>query len=145
MGYVFLERVCHTCNRNGMRTTFDLQGFITAIKARRGKQGLREVAKATGVSASTLSRIENGKEVDLTTLLAVCDWLERSPSEFLVHDVGSRAAHLARLRNRVTHQAELVLSAVRSEDYRAAREHVRACDQTLQELEAFEGTSTSGG
>lgn len=37
----------------------------------------------TGVSASTLSRIENGKIPDIDTFLAVCDWLEIPPAEFI--------------------------------------------------------------
>lgn len=41
------------------------------------------MTSVTGVSASTLSRIENGKIPDIDTFLAVCDWLEIPPAEFI--------------------------------------------------------------
>ncbi len=37
--------------------------------------GIREAAKKVGVSAPTLSRIENGKPVDGQTLIKILDWL----------------------------------------------------------------------
>lgn len=50
--------------------------------------GLREVAAQTGVSASTLSRVENGKgyQLALDTFLQICDWLGVSPCAFLISD-----------------------------------------------------------
>lgn len=62
------------------------------LKAKRGNQGLRETAKAiTGVSASTLSRIEQGKMPDLDTFMRLCDWLEVSPNEFFSSDTQQQA------------------------------------------------------
>jgi len=62
------------------------------VKAKRGKQGLRETAKAIGdVSASTLSRIEQGKMPDLDTFMRLCDWLEVSPNEFFSSDTQQQA------------------------------------------------------
>ncbi len=61
----------------------DLQIFADLVRHKRSNKGLREISSVTGVSASTLSRIENGKIPDIDTFLAVCDWLEIPPAEFI--------------------------------------------------------------
>jgi transcriptional regulator with XRE-family HTH domain len=53
------------------------------IAAKRGSRSLRQVAAESGVSFSTLSRIETGKDPDLTTLKALCRWLRITPNEAL--------------------------------------------------------------
>ena len=62
----------------------------TLVKERRGAQRVRAAAKEIGVSAATLSRVENGKQPDLLTFEKLCRWLQMSPSEFL--DVGDSDA-----------------------------------------------------
>lgn len=37
--------------------------------------GLREAARQIGMSATTLSRFENGKPIDLETMKGICRWL----------------------------------------------------------------------
>lgn len=37
--------------------------------------GIREMAKVTGLSAATISRIERGHAMDATTLIALWTWL----------------------------------------------------------------------
>lgn len=55
------------------------------IKERRGKRGLREVAKEIGdISAPTLSRVEQGRLPDLDTFIRLCRWLGKSPEDFVV-------------------------------------------------------------
>lgn len=44
--------------------------------SRRGDRPLREVAEEIGVSASTLSRLENRQNIDLVTFSKVKDWLD---------------------------------------------------------------------
>lgn len=52
------------------------------IKSKRGNRGLREAAKEIGgVSAPTLSRIENGNLPDIDTYFRLCQWLD-VPSDF---------------------------------------------------------------
>ena len=60
------------------------------VRERRGANGVRHAAKEIGISAATLSRIENGKQPDLDTFAKLCRWLDVSPSEFL--DSGSPGA-----------------------------------------------------
>ena len=55
----------------------------TLVRERRGAQGVRAAAEEIGVSAATLSRVENGKQPDLATFEKLCRWLGVSPSEFL--------------------------------------------------------------
>lgn len=53
------------------------------VRAKRGRRGLREMAKEIGnVSASTLSRVEQGKIPDLETFFELCSWLSVSPEVF---------------------------------------------------------------
>jgi len=59
------------------------------VKNKRGKDGLRETAKKIGVSAPTLSRIEQGRVPDLETYLTLCDWLEVS-TEYFVKEAESK-------------------------------------------------------
>ena len=69
-----------------MKRTYFLRGsFAQAVCIWRAARSLslRDVADKTGVSASTLSRIEQGKFTpDLETYLAVCSWLGLSPAAF---------------------------------------------------------------
>jgi transcriptional regulator with XRE-family HTH domain len=62
-----------------METTppkIDFQRFAALLKAHRGTKGLRLVAaEIGGVSASTLSRVEQGGVPDLETYLRLCRWL----------------------------------------------------------------------
>ena len=66
-----------------MASYFDTKIFADLVRAKRGRRGLRQMQSITGVSASTLSRIENGSVPDIDTFLAVCDWLEIPPGEFI--------------------------------------------------------------
>jgi transcriptional regulator with XRE-family HTH domain len=56
--------------------TFDSEGFYAALDAeRQGKRlNWKQVAAATGVSASTLTRMGQGKRPDVDSLAALCAW-----------------------------------------------------------------------
>lgn len=59
------------------------------VRTKRGNRGLRTVAEEIGgVSASTLSRIEQGSAPDLPTFLRICKWLEASPDAFVNPSLG---------------------------------------------------------
>ena len=58
-----------------MSNEINLAAFAAAIKAKRGKEGLRFTGTALNISAATLSRLENGKLPDLTSYIRVCNWL----------------------------------------------------------------------
>lgn len=67
-----------------MKTQIDLSSFIAMFKTKRGERGLREIAQEIGeISASTLSRLENGKAPEMEVFLRICDWMQIDPSTFL--------------------------------------------------------------
>lgn len=70
-----------------METRLAVEKLAALIKAKRGKKGLRATASEVGeISASTLSRIEQGKMPDLDTFMRLCDWLEVTPEQFFETD-----------------------------------------------------------
>ena len=70
-----------------MSSYVELGKLAALVKARRGKKGLREAAREIGeISASTLSRIEQGKTPDIDTYLKICDWLGISPGQLFKTD-----------------------------------------------------------
>jgi len=70
-----------------MTSYIDMKLLTGYLKSRRGEMGLREAAQQIGdVSASTLSRIENGKLPDMDVFLRLCDWIGLPPDTFLKQD-----------------------------------------------------------
>lgn len=66
-----------------MSSQIDISKLAALIKAKKKEKGLRIIAKEIGgVSASTLSRIDQGKVPDLDTFLKICNWLGISPNHF---------------------------------------------------------------
>lgn len=72
-------------------SSFDVSRFAACIKARRGKRSMRDVSKEAGVSASTLSRLENEEIPNASTLLIVCEWLGVEPENFYVSEKARNA------------------------------------------------------
>ena len=44
--------------------------------------GLREAATEIEISASTLSRLENNKSIDIETFAKVLTWLDKMPNDY---------------------------------------------------------------
>jgi transcriptional regulator with XRE-family HTH domain len=66
-----------------MDNLLDTEKFSSMLKSKRGSRGLRDVAQEIGnLSASTLSRIEQGKIPDIDTFIRICKWLSVSTEEF---------------------------------------------------------------
>jgi transcriptional regulator with XRE-family HTH domain len=63
--------------------SFTIGDLGPLLAAKRGSRGLRAAALDAGVSAATLSRVENGKMPDLETFAKLCKWLGRDPRTFL--------------------------------------------------------------
>ena len=68
--------------------TFDATGFYDALDAVRTARGLnwREVAAGAGVSASTLTRMAQGKRPDVDGLAALCTWSALRADDFMKTD-----------------------------------------------------------
>lgn len=60
-----------------------VEGLARRIQEKRAGMGIREAAKAVGVSAATLSRVENKKIPDLETFGKICRWLGDDPALYL--------------------------------------------------------------
>src|SRR5260370_19271942 len=77
----------------GNKTGINTAELGSAVRRRREQQGLslRDVAEETGVSASTLSRIENGTgKPDADNIARLASWLDM-PIERVLHH-GNRSA-----------------------------------------------------
>jgi DNA-binding phage protein len=66
------------------RFRIDLDSFGQTLAAKTSERGLRQVAKETGVSAATLSRMQRGRTPDLHSFLQVCKWMGCNMEAFLV-------------------------------------------------------------
>lgn len=74
-----------------MQSTLNTELLSGMLKNKRGTKGLRAIAtEIGGVSASTLSRIEQGKIPDVDTFVKICNWLEVSTDTFIVIDTNKK-------------------------------------------------------
>lgn len=69
-----------------MPSYLDTKTFADLVRIKRGNSGLREIAQVTGISASTISRVEREQTPDIETFLSLCDWLDVSPSSLIKTD-----------------------------------------------------------
>lgn len=67
------------------RDSFDLAGFHAALDAQRTAKGLawKDVADQSGVSASTLTRMSQGKRPDVDGLALLLAWSGLDAADFL--------------------------------------------------------------
>ena len=71
----------------------DVPKLAALLRAKRAHRGLREVAdEIGGVSASTLSRLEQGNLPDLETFMRLCNWLRVSADDFKIAARNSRGS-----------------------------------------------------
>jgi len=70
------------------RGRFDAQGFYLALDAERSARGLnwKQVAAESGVSASTLTRMAQGRRPDVDGLAALTAWSGLSADDYVVSD-----------------------------------------------------------
>lgn len=66
----------------------DVEALYAALDQRRNSKGLswRKAAAEAGVSASTLTRLGQGKRPDVDSFAALVQWLAVSPERFLKSD-----------------------------------------------------------
>ena len=65
---------------------FNLDRFIADLQEKQGNCSLRDMAKWTGVSASTLSRITRGKMPDIDNFVKLCNVLDLNPATYFQTD-----------------------------------------------------------
>jgi|TARA_B110000977_G_C10956981_1_gene447000 transcriptional regulator with XRE-family HTH domain len=64
---------------------FDTEGFFAALERERARKDLpwRKVAEKAGVSASTMTRLSQGKRPDVDSLASLCAWAKLSADDFM--------------------------------------------------------------
>jgi transcriptional regulator with XRE-family HTH domain len=70
--------------------TFDIDRFFSTLDAERRSRGInwKQVAKESGVGASTLTRMGQGRRPDADSLAALAQWSGLNPADF-VHGSGT--------------------------------------------------------
>lgn len=100
-----------------------IEEFGRLIAVKRAGRGVRAAAAEVGISAATLSRVENGNMPDLETFAKICRWLDRDPREFLGYesDRADRPSAVVHFRKKKTVAketavalGELILAAQRA-------------------------------
>ncbi|MFD3500460.1 helix-turn-helix domain-containing protein [Streptomyces sp. NPDC058678] len=78
----------------GKKGWFDAEGFYAALDAARVARGLnwKQVAAGSGVSASTLTRMAQGKRPDVDGLAALCAWSGLDADDFVRSEDEDRPA-----------------------------------------------------
>ena len=64
---------------------FDTVGFFAALERERAARDLpwRRLAEQAGVSASTMTRLSQGKRPDVDSLASLCAWARLSADDFM--------------------------------------------------------------
>lgn len=66
-----------------MNTYVNKEKLSNFVKLKRGSRGLKEVCEESGrVHPCQINRVEKCQDVYTETFLAICDWLDLSPTEF---------------------------------------------------------------
>ena len=111
---------------------FDAHGFFSALDGVRQSRGLswKAVAKKAGISASTLTRMAQGKRPDVDTLAALVTWSGLKSDQFIRNEndmrpntetLGEVAALLRADRNLSERDADMLLEVVK-----VTYEHIRS-------------------
>lgn len=113
--------------------SFDSDGFYSALDAARMSRGVhwKTVASETGVSASTLTRISQGRRPDVDSFAALTNWAGLDPDSFFMRDRGaeSRAQPLAEITMllrrdpNLSPQAATAIDELVKATYERLREH----------------------
>lgn len=82
-----------------MAENFDTEAFYAALNAARLSQQMtwKDVAEATGVAASTLSRMAQGARPDVNGLAALLKWSSLNAEAFIPGAGKKEAAPIARI------------------------------------------------
>jgi hypothetical protein len=83
----------------GRRGSFDADGFYTALDLERQHRRMtwKDVAVEAGVSASTLTRMKQGKRPDVDSMAALAAWGGLDADHYVVADSKGEAAALPKI------------------------------------------------
>lgn len=82
-----------------MKPVFQLEAFCAALDAQRLTllMNWKQVAEESGVSASTLTRMQQGKRPDVDGLAALLKWSGLKADDFLGPEEGNRVETIAQM------------------------------------------------
>lgn len=95
------------------KSEFDARRFYQALDATRaaGDLNWKQVAERSGVSASTLTRIAQGKRPDVDSMAALVGWSGLSADEFVNRPRRVQAEPLAQITTLLSADASLTTDA----------------------------------
>lgn len=104
------------------RGAFNAEGFYTALDLEREARRLKwkDVAQEAGVSASTLTRMKQGRRPDVDSMAALAAWGGIDADDFIERDESAEAASLPRI------------SALLRSDPHLSRESAVAIEEVLR-------------
>lgn len=102
---------------------FDFEAYYLALDGARQGRGLtwKQVSEATGVGASTLTRMAKGRRPDADSLASLSAWADLNPAEFV--DRG---------RNRGQREVLSTISACIQSDPKLSKEAAAALDEMIK-------------
>ncbi|MGI8709391.1 MAG: helix-turn-helix domain-containing protein [Acidimicrobiales bacterium] len=111
------------------RGAFDAEAFYKALDLQRGTIGMtwKDVASEAGVSASTLTRMKQGKRPDVDSMAALASWAGLDLDDYVLGDERGQAESLPRISALL--RADPNLSAV---SVTAIEEMLRATYEALR-------------
>lgn len=96
---------------------FDRKLLAQAIRDKRGKRSLRAIASEVGVSYSTLSRVESGKDPDLVDFEMILSWLGDNPAKYFViskHEHDPLSTQLRAMQGMSAETANALMDVIRA-------------------------------
>jgi len=100
------------------------------VMKKRGPLGIRAAAAQIGISAATLSRVENGQLPDLENFGKICQWLKIDPGSVLGVDVAAEVRPAAAVHFRKKGTMKLETAKALAEMILAAQRAMMARDET---------------
>lgn len=97
---------------------FNTEGFFAALDRLRAEKNFawRKVAEQSGVSASTMTRLSQGKRPDVDSLASLCAWAKLSADDFIRDPNDNEARTTSPIdRARVLFRADPNLGAAQAE------------------------------
>ena len=70
-----------------IRYALDNKGLVKSMKGYSGKNTTRDLATFYGLSASTISRLENGKALDMDSFCKICARGNFKPGDYFLKQV----------------------------------------------------------
>ena len=112
-------------------TTPSVKSLGALVAKKRGPLGIRVAAAQIGISAATLSRVENGQLPDLENFGKICRWLKIDPAAILGVDTAAEVRPVAAVHFRKGQTMKLETAKALAEMILAAQRAMMARDETM--------------